>query len=39
MSNKNKNAAHERSFWIKAVCIFLVILLAGSYIVAALIPG
>ena len=37
-TNKNRKT-RDRSFWIKAVCIFLAILMAGSYLIAALIQG
>ena len=38
MTDKNKKTSKTR-LWIRIVCILLVILLAGSYLVAALIQG
>ena len=32
-----KSPVHDKKFWIRVVCIVLVGLLAGSYILAALI--
>ncbi len=39
MSSNSKKETRGRSFWIRVVCIVLVVLLAGSYLAAALIQG